>query len=161
MESDLSNCSFLPLDPDEDEFGLDLYYPELDGGMETPLEDFPQEGSIPISLWYDESVEDLSDSDSSDDSDLATPVNEEADDLQELRCALFKAFEADPLGCLVSESLAALDDGLRASPIECFEEICWASQRRMSFVPSKEPVSLPCLLSRANQLNANPSRPIG
>jgi hypothetical protein len=157
----------------------------MESGNDTPLSEFAQEGDIPISLWFEDSLDDLttvfpapshsaypypytsgfqfedfdeedefdepeyegdcesSSSSNSDEDELNTPTGEESQDLRELRSALFKAFEADPLGFLVDESLAALDDGLRASPLDCFADVCWAShQRRMSGYLPQEPVSL-------------------
>ncbi len=73
MESDLSNCSFLPLDPDEGRVrSRPSITPSWTAGWKLPLRTSLRRAAFPSASGTMSPVEDLSDSDSSDDSDLAT-----------------------------------------------------------------------------------------
>jgi len=123
--------SFLMFGIDEDDHDplglaeLDSYY------AESAL---PSEGTIPISLWFDDSET----PDTESEYEIETPVDEEPDYVRELRESLHRVLPShydDPLMSMVFDSLAPLDDDLIDAPVDCFADVCWASQQKTVELP--------------------------
>jgi len=132
-----SGRSYLMFDFDEDDLihSLDPHVPsdyddEDEDNVAFPSH-FVQEGDIPISLWFDDSLD--FDSDEDDEEEVYTPREEDPEVIEELRESLRNSVALDPsaVEALMFESLAPLDETLRMSPVDCFADVCWESHPKL------------------------------